>query len=180
MSIPEVPAAPKLSRAQLQNQLQQLFWEINFMHFAGILPPIELRFSGRLQTTGGQYFKKPKKLIQISLRYFNMPNAWEEIRDTLGHEMVHYWLDFLGKPCGHTAEFREKLHSCGFNRYSRLTPISARYVFVCPACTKPYYRRRKGIWSCGPCSGKSFDPRYKLVLFGDLKKQTFDLLSVCE
>lgn len=144
--------------------LTALFWELNFKHFGGILPPIELRFSGRLKSTGGQYFKKPKKLIQISLRYLEFTNAWDEITDTLGHELVHYWLDFLGKPCGHNAEFRKKLYSCGFNRYSRLTPIKAKYLYSCPGCGLNYYRRKKGVWSCGPCSGKRFNPRYKLVL----------------
>lgn len=154
----------------LHNQLQNLFWELNFTHFGGILPVIDLRFSGRLKTTGGQYFKKPHRLIQISTRYLKMENAWSEIRDTLGHEMVHYWLDFRGRPCGHNTEFRQKLHSCGFERYSRLTPVHARYVFVCPGCTSPYYRRRKGVWSCGPCSGKRFNPKYRLVLAGEIKE----------
>lgn len=149
-------------------QLHQLFWEINHVHFGGILPIIELRFSGRLKTTGGQYFRKPTKLIQISNRYLLMENGWDEVKDTLGHEMVHYWLDFLGKPCGHTKEFRIKLNQCGFNRYSRLPPVQAKYLYVCPRCGTRYYRRRKGVWSCGPCSGPRFNPTYKLLLCGSL------------
>lgn len=152
------------NQQDLNNRLAALFWELNFRHFGGILTPIKVRFSGRLKTTGGQYFKKPKRLIQISTRYLEMERAWDEITDTLGHEMVHYWLDFLGKPCGHTHEFRVKLKACGFNRYSRLTPIRARYLYLCPACGIQYYRRRRGIWSCGPCSGEKFNPRFKLVL----------------
>jgi predicted SprT family Zn-dependent metalloprotease len=148
----------------MQQQLISLFWHLNYKHFGGILPPIDLRFSGRLKSTGGQYFKKPRRLIQISSRYLQLDNAWNEIEDTLGHEMVHYWLDFLGKPCGHNAEFRNKLKNCGFNRYSRLTPIKAKYLYSCPSCGLHYYRRRKGVWSCGPCSGKRFNPVHKLVL----------------
>jgi predicted SprT family Zn-dependent metalloprotease len=147
-----------------QQALLQLFWELNYMHFGGILPPIEVRFSGRLKTTGGQYFRRPKKLIQISNRYLEMPSAWKEIRDTLGHEMVHYWLDYLVKPCGHTPEFRRKLKECGFHRYSRLTPTKAHYLYLCPGCETQYYRRKKGVWSCGPCSGRRFNPAYKLIL----------------
>jgi len=153
-----------MTKSDLVHKLHTLFWELNGQHFGGILPPPELRFSARLKSTGGQYFKKPKRLIQISTRYLQMERPWDEIRDTLGHEMVHYWLDFLGKPCGHTREFRVKLHSCGFNRYSRLTPLHAKYVYICPQCQVPYYRRRRGIWSCGPCSGERFNPRFKLVL----------------
>jgi predicted SprT family Zn-dependent metalloprotease len=146
-------------------RLLQLFWELNFRHFGGVLPPIEIRFSGRLRTTGGQYFRdlRGSKLIQISTRYLAMERAWEEIADTLGHELVHYWLDFSGRPCGHTAEFRAKLRECGFNRYSRLKPAFVRHVYVCPACGLKYFRRRQGIWSCGPCSGPRFNSAFRLV-----------------
>src|SRR5262245_32674170 len=129
------------SAGVLQSRLVAEFWHLNFAHFGGVLPPVDLRFSGRLKTTGGQYFKKPRRLIQISTRYLDLPNAWDEIRDTLGHELVHYWLDFQGKPCGHTPEFRRKLAACGFNRYSRLRPVSARYVYRCPGCGIEYFRR---------------------------------------
>ena len=153
-----------LAQAQAQAQLVSLFWELNHLHFAGILPPVDIRFSGRLRTTGGQFFRKPQRLIQISTRYFEMERAWDEIRDTLGHELVHYWLDFLGRPCGHTAEFRAKLKECGFNRYSRLRPVNARYLYICPGCNVQYFRRRKGTWSCGPCSGPRYNPTFKLQL----------------
>lgn len=145
-------------------RLVELFQELNAAHFGGVLPEIGLRFSGRLKTTGGQYFRKPRLLIQVSTRYLEMPNSWEEIRDTLGHEMIHYWLDFLGKPCGHTPEFRRKLVECGFNRYSRLRPPGARYLYLCTACGIRYHRRRRGTWSCGPCSGERYNARFRLVL----------------
>ncbi|MEW6056088.1 MAG: SprT family zinc-dependent metalloprotease [Bdellovibrionota bacterium] len=149
---------------EAQRRLTQLFWDHNFRFFGGILVPIEIQFSGRLKTTGGQYFRKPVRRIQISTRYFEMESAWDEIADTLGHEMVHYWLDFLGHPCGHTAEFRKKLKHCGFHRYSRLTPVKARYLYLCPRCSTQYFRRKKGVWSCGPCSGARYNPNFRLVL----------------
>lgn len=148
----------------LDKQLTALFWELNFKYFGGVLPPVDIRFSGRLKTTGGQYFRKPKRLIQISTRYLVMENAWKEISDTLGHEMVHYWLDFQERPCGHNSAFWVKLTECGFQRYSRLTPVKARYLYKCPSCQAPYYRRRRGVWSCGPCSGKKFNSRFVLEL----------------
>jgi predicted SprT family Zn-dependent metalloprotease len=152
------------SRDANHRKLIAEFWELNHLHFGGVLPVIDLRFSGRLRTTGGQFFRKPARLIQISTRYLELPNAWEEIRDTLGHELVHYWLDFRGLPCGHTAEFRRKLRECGFNRYSRLRPVNAKHLYMCPGCGLRYHRRRRGVWSCGPCSGPRFDARFRLVL----------------
>ena len=145
-------------------KLYSIFSELNQLHFGGLLPLIEIKFSGRLKTTGGQYFRRPKRFIQISTRYLEMESAWKEIRDTLGHEMVHYWLDFRSRPCGHTAEFNRKLRSCGFQRYSRLHPVNARYLYMCGECGLKYFRRKKGIWSCGPCSGRVFNPLYKLRL----------------
>lgn len=161
----------KSHEADNHRRLHNLFAELNARHFSGTLPSLILRFSGRLKTTGGQYFKKPERIIQISTRYLAMEQAWDEIRDTLGHEMIHYWLDFLGRPCGHTPEFRAKLRECGFNRYSRLTPVRARYLYRCPTCCTPYYRKRLGVWSCGPCSGPRFNPAYRLVLAETLKTQ---------
>ncbi len=151
------------NRKPLVLELHRLFWTLNYRHFGGILPPIELRFSGRLKTTGGQYFRRPLRLIQISTRYLDFENAWAEIEDTLGHEMVHYWLDYQNLPCGHTPLFRQKMQQCGFQRYSRLTPVKAKYLYECPGCRLKYFRRRKGTWSCGPCSGKRFNPSYKLL-----------------
>lgn len=145
-------------------ELTRLFWDLNGTHFGFLLPPIDLKFSGRLKTTGGQYFRKPRRLIQISTRYFEMPEPWSEIRDTLGHEMIHFWLDFRGQPCGHTPEFRRMLVACGFNRYSRLRPVRTKYLYLCPSCGVQYFRRRKGTWSCGPCSGPKYNSNFKLQL----------------
>ncbi len=156
--------SPSRRQLELHNSLVALFWQLNNIYFGGVLPPPELKFSGRLRTTGGQYFKKPKRIIQISSRYLEGANAWDEIRDTLGHELVHYWLDFMGRPCGHTPEFRTKLNACGFNRYSRLRPIQAKYLYLCPGCEIKYFRRRRGTWSCGPCSGPRYNPHYQLIL----------------
>lgn len=152
-----------MKRNEIDAQLRALFWNLNAKHFGMILPPIDLRFSGRLKTTGGQYFKRPHRLIQISTRYLQLENSWNEVADTLGHEMVHYWLDFIGEPCGHTPNFRRKLHECGFQRYSRLTPIRARFIYACPACGTKYHRRKRGVWSCGPCSGKRFNRAFQLI-----------------
>lgn len=157
----------RIERAPDQ-RLIELFWDLNFRHFGGILPPTTVTFSGRLKTTGGQYFRSPHKQIQVSTRYLSMEKPWDEITDTLGHEMIHYWLDFLGKPCGHTPEFRRKLQECGFNRYSRLTPVRARYVYICPSCGVLYYRRCRGVWSCGPCSGPRYNSAFKLELLQGL------------
>jgi predicted SprT family Zn-dependent metalloprotease len=153
-------------------KLYQLFDELNLKYFDNILPPIELKFSNRLKTTGGQYFREPKKVIQISTRYFEHGNPWDEIRDTLGHEMIHYWLDYQNKPCGHTKEFYQKLDECGFERYSRLGPARAKYHYKCPECHRSFYRIKKGTLSCGHCSGKKYNPKFKLYLYEVLNPKT--------
>lgn len=149
-------------------KLLQLFWEINGLFFGGILPPIEIRFSTRLRTTGGCYFARPKKEIRINARYLKADDGWKSIRDTLGHEMVHFWLDYLGRPCGHNPEFRKKIRECGFSRYSTLAPIGRRFLYACHACGREYYRKRRGILSCGPCSGQKFNPLFTLRLMKDI------------
>ncbi len=155
-------AVELLSREQ---RLQTLFWQLNFLHFGGILPPVEMRFSGRLKTTGGQYRWRPDRIIQISTRYFeNGISDWAQIEDTLGHEMVHYWLDFRGRPCGHTPEFTRKLKACGFSRYSGLIPPQTKIIYECPRCAREYYRKRAGVWSCGKCSGRKYNAVFQLQI----------------
>jgi predicted SprT family Zn-dependent metalloprotease len=148
-------------------ELSQLFWHLNYLHFGGVLPPIELGFSNRLSTTGGTYQRTPFRRIQISSRYFEYADPWREITGTLGHEMIHYWLDYLGLPCGHTVLFRKKLQESGFPRYSRLKSKRLPYLFRCPGCAREFQRRKIQKLSCGPCSGKRFNPKYELQLISN-------------
>lgn len=90
------------------------------------------------------------------------------ITETLGHEMIHYWLWSRRKPYGHTAEFLAKMREIGVARYNpvpRLRP--PKYVYVCPGCSREYPARRRwrGL-ACARCcdehNGGKFHPRFQL------------------
>ncbi len=146
-------------------RLNELFRELNETCFGGVLPLLPLRFAGRLKSSGGAYRRgREGRRIDINPRYLSMRDGWVEIRDTLGHEMIHYWLDFSGRPCGHTPEFRRKLREHGWSRYSRLPPVGTRYVYRCVNCLRTFHRKRQATLACGPCSGRRFNPLYRLEL----------------
>jgi predicted SprT family Zn-dependent metalloprotease len=94
----------------------------------------------------------------------------ERVRDTIGHEMIHYWLWSRRRPYGHSDEFYAKMQEMGVSRYNtvpRRRPV--KYVYVCPSCSKEFpARRRLKALACADCCKKHsngrYDSRFKLVL----------------
>lgn len=81
------------------------------------------------------------------------------LREILKHEMIHLWLHELGKPCGHTAEFRAKAKEVGQPRTRHgiaLPRASAGWVYVCSHCGQQILRQRRmaRLAACGICCKK--------------------------
>jgi predicted SprT family Zn-dependent metalloprotease len=95
--------------------------------------------------------------------------ARDLILDTLGHEMIHYWLWVRRRPYGHTEEFYSKMNEMGVQRYNtvpRLRPY--KHWYQCPGCKKEFPTRKKlGALACADCCGKwnqgKFDRRFMLI-----------------
>ena len=82
--------------------------------FRGRLQSIEIRISARMRRKLGHYEPSSQGLpsITISRRHLKR-DRWNEVLETLLHEMVHQWQDETGRPVDHGAEFRRKAIAVG-------------------------------------------------------------------
>jgi predicted SprT family Zn-dependent metalloprotease len=160
-----------------EQDLIQIFNQINREHFEGTLALPILRWNKRLRTSAGRFLPggrlgftaRPPK-IEIAHYLLQEEKAQELIADTLGHEMIHYWLWSRRRPYGHNSEFWRKMKAMGVSRYNPVPKQRAyKYVYLCPGCQKEFPARKKlKALACAPCckrhgNGK-FDKRFLLVL----------------
>lgn len=155
--------------------LIQIFDEINAQHFDGFLDRPTLQWNAKFRTSAGRFFPGNRNgdveaRIEIAAYLLDVENSTVHIRDTLAHEMIHFWLWVRRKPYGHTDAFKEKMQAMGASRYNsvaRLQPY--KYVYVCENCRKEFKTRRKiGVLACLSCckefSEGKFDVRFRLIL----------------
>jgi predicted SprT family Zn-dependent metalloprotease len=162
--------------------LPELFQALNEKYFAGTLPAIGLHWNSRLRSSAGRFFPGSRKWfkeyppkIEIASYLLTLEDAEKHIRDTLAHELVHYWLWVRRRPYGHTAEFKVKLKEVGATRYNPVPQVRPpKYLYTCPSCEKEFSARRrlKGL-ACRACckthAGGKFDERFRLVLTTEFK-----------
>lgn len=159
--------------------LQLEFERINEAHFDGCLETPALRWNSRLRTSAGRFIPGSRKwlrdlppVIEIASYLLEESEAERLVRDTLAHEMIHYWLWVRRRPYGHTPEFYAKMKAMGCSRYNpvpRLKPY--KYTYQCPACSREFpARRRLGTLACASCcrqhAGGRYDSRFRLVMMG--------------
>ncbi|HEV3158136.1 MAG TPA: SprT-like domain-containing protein [Candidatus Baltobacteraceae bacterium] len=148
--------------------LQLLFARLNAQHFRGEIRPHRIAYNTRFSNLAGRITYRPP-LIELSAKHFERwPDALEE---TLLHEMIHAWLHMRGEGMGHGKAFRTKMREVGLRSiYHDLGAVSARkksqprFILRCDACLIeiPRIRRPRGEVSCGRCSRRGYDPRYRL------------------
>lgn len=128
-----------------------------------MLPVPELKWNSRLKTSAGRFMPNRKKsTIEIASYLLDEPNAEALIRDTLGHEMIHYWLWELGRPYGHTPEFHAKMNEIGVSRYNAVPKHRPfKYCYVCSHCDqKILVRKRLEGAACAACCNLHAEGRY--------------------
>lgn len=157
--------------------LADVYRQLNLEHFDGELDPPVLRWNSRLRTSAGRFIPGSRKwfqelppVIEVASYLLEELDGARHIRDTLAHEMIHYWLWVRRKPYGHTAEFMVKMRAMGTLRYN---PVPRRrpykYKYKCPACHKEFPSRRKlSKLACKRCciehAGGRYDSRFTLQL----------------
>ena len=157
-------------------KLEDFFTDINSEHFEGLLSAPFLKWNSRLRTSAGRFIPARQSLwkvrpptIEIALYLVEERKAFELIKDTIAHEMIHYWLWLRRRPYGHTSEFIRKMREMGVSRYNpvpRRRPY--RYAYRCPNCFKEFLARRKlKLLACAACCKKfshgRYDFRFKLI-----------------
>ncbi len=156
--------------------LQHAFAEVNERHFDGFLEVPQLRWNSRLRSSAGRFvpgrrslFHQDPPVIEIASYLLEEENSRELVRDTLAHEMIHYWLWVRRRPYGHTPEFWDKMTVMGVSRYNPVPRNrNFRHLYACPACHKQYpARKRLSRLACGDCcklhTRGRYDARYALV-----------------
>lgn len=145
-------------------ELYHRFHAFNVKYFAGKLPTPRIRYSERLLAAG--LYVRNRQEIVISRKYHEI--FPDELDDTLKHEMIHI-IHF-----NHDTNFKREAKRIGASVKAKSHPklrLPSRYLYICKACGTEYPRRKRLISaSCGKCSPRRFDPKYKLVLKKKLQK----------
>ncbi len=149
--------------------LVRIFADWNLRSFDGSLPRPILRFNARLQSTAGRFMiTRNIAIIEIATYLLHEENAVDLIFDTLGHEMIHYWLWVQRKPYGHTREFWEKMEEMGVSRFNPVPKHRPfKHEYKCPNCERIIQtRKRMGRAACAECckdhADGQFDSRFLL------------------
>ncbi len=157
--------------------LENLFQELNKRHFGDALPIPKLVWNSRLRSSAGRFAPgsrnplRPKTPeIEVASYLKELADAEFHIRDTLLHEMVHYFLWHQKKPYGHTPEFHQILKRAGARRYNPVPKLSpVKYWYECKTCQKKIPARRKiRLSACADCCNRwnrgYFSEKFLLVM----------------
>lgn len=158
--------------------LEEIFQSLNAQHFDGSLELPVLKWNGRLRIAAGrfipgkrQFFQTKTPVIEIASYLKSEDQSFRHVWDTMGHEMIHYWLWSEKKPYGHTKEFKEKMKSMGVTRYNPVPKRRAyKYIYICPQCEQTFPTRKKmnPPLACRKCCQNfnegAYDSKYMLRL----------------
>ncbi len=118
---------PRRGDRKLLAELERLHQRLNRRHFGGKLSRIRLRVSDRMRTRLGELAVDAHThevgAITISRRHVER-DGWEEVEDTVLHEMIHQWQAECRFAIDHGATFRKKATEVG------IVPRADRFVEV--------------------------------------------------
>jgi predicted SprT family Zn-dependent metalloprotease len=149
--------------------LETIFHELNGRHFGTELPLPKLSWNSRLSSTAGRFCpgsRQPLRPrpphIEVAAYLRDLPDGVQHVRDTMLHEMIHYFLWHRRRPHGHTPEFHQILKRLGAKRYNTV-PRERPYKhwYECPECRQGFpARRRLGVSACAKCCERFNHGRY--------------------
>jgi predicted SprT family Zn-dependent metalloprotease len=157
------------------NLLEALFHDLNRQFFGSLLPLPKLLWNSRLSSTAGRFcpgsrnpLRPRPPEIEVASYLRDLPEAEMHVRDTVLHEMIHYYLWHVKRPHGHTAEFHQIMRRVGAKRYNPVPKERApKHWYECPCCRKRMPAKRKlGISACAACckrhNGGQYSERFRL------------------
>lgn len=135
----------------------------------------KLAWNPRLRATAGRFcpgstnpFRPREPLIEVASYLLERSDGEVHIRDTILHEMIHFYLWFKRRPYGHTEEFHAILKRVGAKRYNPVPKLSpVKHWYYCANCRAKIPARRKlGEVACAECcrklNGGAFSKRFLL------------------
>lgn len=104
-------------------RLREAHARLNATHFEGKLAEIPFRLSGRMRTRLGEVALEPRtgRPLEIAIGRSHLRHGWEEVEQTLLHEMVHQWQAESGLRVDHGSTFRRKARAVGIQPAARRT-----------------------------------------------------------
>ena len=111
----------------------------------------KLEWNSRLSATAGRFAPGSRRplwksdvIIEVATYLREIPDGEMHVRDTILHEMIHYWLWHNRRPYGHGAEFYAKMRATGAKRYNTVPKDRPyKYIYHCPSCRVEVPARRK-------------------------------------
>jgi hypothetical protein len=117
----------RADEALIIERLQCAHAEYNCGLFDGELTHIRMRISRRMKNRLGHYMVagggQPAE-IAVSLRHLER-DPWDDVLQTLVHEMVHQWQDENGMALDHGQTFRAKAREVGISARATRPPSAA-------------------------------------------------------
>lgn len=134
-----------------------------------------LNWNSRLSSTAGRFcpgsrLRGTKPIIEVAGYLRGLGDGEQHIRDTMLHEMIHYWLWHRGRPYGHTPEFYEKMQATGAKRFNPVPKVRpVKYHYECPECRVlvPARRRLENVACFACCKSHNFgeySKKFRLLL----------------
>lgn len=167
-----------LRRESSEHDLFLAFALLNERFFLNTLPEPRLSWNSRFRSVAGRFTPSPMRdvpqfaMVEVASYLKSHERGAYLILDTLGHELIHYWLWLRRRPYGHTEEFYKKMREMGVSRYNS-NPVSREYrhVYRCRSCAKDVYtRKRIRKMACAACCKRYnrgyYDTRFALDWVG--------------
>ena len=110
-------------------RLRRAHAALNLRHFDGLLDRVPIRLSSRMSTRLGEVAvdRSTGRVAEIALSRLHVErDEWQEVCDTLLHEMVHQWQVETGQAPDHGARFKAKAREVG------IVPAARKAVGVPP------------------------------------------------
>jgi len=167
--------------ARSQEEIQDIWRDLNRRYFHDKLRPISIVWSRRLTASVGMFVShvgpraqqaspevhgSERRLIRLSIPLLQ-DQPYDELIGTLAHEMIHQWqYDILKRRPDHGPEFHRMMAHMNRDglgitiRHSLEKAVHAltKYTWRCTDCGRDYHRQRKtirpGRHRCGQCLGK--------------------------
>lgn len=162
-----------ISEALSVETLETRWKQLNARYFSNSLPPIPIRWSGRLTSSVGMFTCRggprtsypnlpntSRREIRLSRPLFEqlaarMPHVEQELLNTLAHEMIHQWqFDILKRRPDHGLAFLKKMTQINrsgevavtiYHSLEKEVIALSRFSWQCLDCGRLYRRQRKTI-----------------------------------
>ena len=160
-------------QASSSEELQLRWQQLNQRYWAGILPPIAIRWSQRLTSSIGIFtsqggprtrltgrMQQNRREIRLSLPLFERLSertsyVEQELFNTLAHEMIHQWqFDILKRRPDHGLDFLRKMTEINragevaitiYHSLEKEVVALSRFASRCVSCGHVYRRQRRTI-----------------------------------